>query len=232
MTSRFSLPANCVVRPAEKADRWALQRLVFLLIQSEALGFDARLLAYRLTSICLLIGLLRLQVWLLKELPLPMLQALLIGGIITTGTWAIASLFVLVLYILLVPTEPLFNWSMYWVIECDNQPVACAALTSGKDFCVLYHVVVAKAWRRRSLASYLVNQLVQKSQFPIYLVCKPQRTSFYTQFGFVPVSWQELTNPLRAHFKDFERDRRFSRVQWKIMCSSQHDPVVPPTTVK
>lgn len=230
--SRFSLPPNCILRPAQKADRFALQRLVFTLIRSEAIGFDVRLLAYRLATIFVFLVLLRLQGWLLQNISSSIFQALLIVGMGLTVILMIASLTMLVLYILLIPTEPLFNWAMYWVIECDSYPIACAALTSDADCCVLYHVVVAKPWRRQSIASYLVHHLVQKSELPVYLVCKPKRASFYTHLGFVPISWQQLSKPLRAHFKDFERDRVISRVQWKIMCSSQVDPVAPPTTVK
>ncbi|MBF2025770.1 MAG: GNAT family N-acetyltransferase [Oscillatoriales cyanobacterium C42_A2020_001] len=218
-----SLPPNCIIRPACKADRWVLQQLVFSLIWSEALGFDIRIVAYRIAKILLLGAFVGIDAWLLKTVQAPALQSVMLALMLYAALWAIASILVLLLYVVLIPTEPLFNWSMYWVVEHNHRPVACAALSHFGDFCVLYHVVVDGKWRGRSLASCLIRQFIKDLHQPVYLVCKPKLASFYARLGFVSVSWKYLSKPLQTHFKDFEIDRKISRVRWEIMGSSQGD---------
>lgn len=221
--SYASLPPDCVIRPARKADRWVLQQLVLSLIWSEALGFDVRVVSYRIAKILLLGAFVGVDAWLLKTIQSPTLQSVMLAMMLYAALWAIASILILLLYVVLIPTEPLFNWSMYWVVEHHQRPVACAALSHFGDFCVLYHVVVDHKWRGRSLASCLIRQFLKEIRQPVYLVCKPKLAGFYTRLGFVPVSWKHLSKPLRIHFKDFEIDRRISRIRWEIMGSSQDD---------
>uniref|UniRef100_A0A832H1R2 N-acetyltransferase n=1 Tax=Oscillatoriales cyanobacterium SpSt-402 TaxID=2282168 RepID=A0A832H1R2_9CYAN len=218
-----SLPPTCIVRPARQTDRWVLQQLVLGLIWSEALGFDLRIVAYRIGKIGLLSAVVGLNAWLLRELRPPALQSVVLATMLYAALWAIASILILLFYVLLIPTEPLFNWSMYWVVEHNQRPVACAALSHFGDFCVLYHVVVEKQWRRRSLATCLIRQFMKDVQQPIYLVCKPKLIDFYARLGFMSVSWKHLSKPLKTHFKDFEIDRKISHTRWEIMGSSQAD---------
>ncbi|EKQ68566.1 acetyltransferase, N-acetylglutamate synthase [Leptolyngbyaceae cyanobacterium JSC-12] len=223
-----SLPPNCIVRPARKTDRWVLQQLVLNLIWSEALGFDARIVAYRLVKISLLSAVVGIDAWLLRKVQSPALQSVVLATMLYAALWAIALILVLLLYVVLIPTEPLFNWSMYWVVEHNQRPVACAAMSHFSDFYVLYHVVVDQKWRRRSLASCLIRQIVKDLKQPVYLVCKPKLAGFYANLGFVSVSWKYLSKPLQIHFKDFEIDRKISRTRWEIMAFSQADALTHP----
>ncbi|MDX2228298.1 MAG: GNAT family N-acetyltransferase [Leptolyngbyaceae cyanobacterium bins.349] len=225
MSNSSALPANCFIRPADQADRWVLQKLVLHLIWSEALGFDVRVIGYRLIKILLLGALVMLEAWCVKQLSSSGWQSVLMVLLFVTAVWAIASGLVLLLYIALIPTEPLFNWPTYYVVECQHLPVACAAVSYFGEFCVLYHVVVAPGWRRQGLASVLVEHLVKQAKPPIYLVCKPRLIPFYQQLGFESLPWHHLSRPLKTHFRDFAVDRRLSRVHWEIMAFSHEGTV-------
>lgn len=226
MTDFRNSAVTCIVRPANQTDRWALQKLVLQLIWSEALGFDLRVIGYRTAKIVLLIALIGLEVWLVKRIAIPELQSVVIVVLLFTVLWAIATSLILLLYVVLIPTEPLFNWSMYRVVECNYRPVACAALSYFGNFGVLYHVVVHPHWRRQGLASRLIQYLLKETSAPVYLVCKPRLIAFYGQLGFQVQAWQHLAKPIKTHFQDFALDRRISESHWQIMGFSQ-DATLP-----
>jgi amino-acid N-acetyltransferase len=110
--------------------------------------------------------------------------------------WAIRKL---VLSAKLDPTQ--LRWSQFWLIECEGHLVACGQLRSFPGAQELGSLVVAPAWRGRALGSYLVKHLIQEATQPLYLECLGSRLArFYTRFGFVPVAWQELPQPLKWKF--------------------------------
>ncbi len=128
----------------------------------------------------------------LSELPL--------GCILRPATakdiWAIRSL---VLGAALDPTQ--VSWQQFWVIECNGRLVACGQLRSFSGAQELGSLVVAPAMRGKGLGTYLVRHLVQQATQPLYLECLGSRlASFYTRFGFVPVSWRELPRSLKIKF--------------------------------
>jgi amino-acid N-acetyltransferase len=113
-----------------------------------------------------------------------------------TDIWLIRKL---VLSAKLDPTQ--IRWSQFWVIECQGRLVACGQLRSFPEAQELGSLVVAPAWRGRGLGRYLVQHLIQEATQPLYLECLGNRLAqFYTRFGFVPVSWQELPPPLKRKF--------------------------------
>jgi len=84
------------------------------------------------------------------------------------------------------PTQ--LRWEQFWVIECEGAQE-------------LGSLVVAKDWRDRGLGSYLTKYLIQQATEPLYLECLGKRlASFYTRFGFVEVSVQELPQSLKFKF--------------------------------
>lgn len=110
--------------------------------------------------------------------------------------WAIRKL---VLSAKLDPTQ--LRWSQFWVIECEGQIVACGQLRCFAGAQELGSVVVAPGWRDRGLGTYLVKHLIQEATQSLYLECLGSRLAqFYSRFGFVPVSWQELPRPLKWKF--------------------------------
>lgn len=113
-----------------------------------------------------------------------------------TDIWLIRKL---VLSAKLDPTQ--IRWSQFWVIECEGRLVACGQLRSFPEAQELGSLVIARAWRGRGLGSYLVQHLIQEATQPLYLECLGSKLAqFYTRFGFVPVSWQELPPPLKRKF--------------------------------
>lgn len=110
--------------------------------------------------------------------------------------WTIRKL---VLSAKLDPTQ--LRWSQFWAIECEGRVVACGQLRSFPGAQELGSLVVAPAWRGRGLGRYLVQHLIQEATQPLYLECLGSRLArFYTRFGFVPISWQELPRPLKWKF--------------------------------
>jgi amino-acid N-acetyltransferase len=110
--------------------------------------------------------------------------------------WAIRKL---VLSAKLDPTQ--IHWSQFWVIESEKCLVACGQLRCFPGAQELGSLVVAPAWRNRGLGTYLVKHLIQEATQPLYLECLGSRLAqFYTRFGFVPISWQELPRSLKWKF--------------------------------
>ncbi len=110
--------------------------------------------------------------------------------------WGIRKL---VLSARLDPTQ--LRWSQFWVIECEGCVVACGQLRSFPEAQELGSLVVTPAWRGRGLGSYLTKHLIQEATQPLYLECLGNRLAeFYTRFGFVPTSWQELPPSLKWKF--------------------------------
>lgn len=110
--------------------------------------------------------------------------------------WAIRKL---VLSAKLDPTQ--LHWSQFWVIECDKIVVACGQLRSFGTAQELGSLVVLPAWRDRGLGSYLTRHLITQATQPLYLECVGSKLAeYYTRFGFVRVSWQELPQSLKFKF--------------------------------
>jgi amino-acid N-acetyltransferase len=110
--------------------------------------------------------------------------------------WAIRKL---VLSAKLDPTQ--LRWSQFWAIECEGRVVACGQLRGFSGAQELGSVVVAPDWRDRGLGSLLVKHLIREATEPLYLECLGSKlVQFYTRFGFVPISWQELPQSLKWKF--------------------------------
>lgn len=212
-----SLPRHCVIRPAQITDQGALQNFVLGLIWTEALAFDLRMLAYRVLRLVALGLAIGLELRLLEHITSHLWRLFLLVLLFCSCGVAFFSICTLLLYLILIPTEPLFNWSLYHVVECNGMPVGCAALGNYAEFCVLYHLFIRPDWRQRSLGACLVQRLLQTTAQPVYLVCKPKLQWFYTRLGFQPIAWKDLAPPVQVHFRDFELDRCLSGVTWKVM---------------
>lgn len=110
--------------------------------------------------------------------------------------WAIRKL---VLSAKLDPTQ--LRWSQFWVIEWEGCVIACGQLRNFPEAQELGSLVVTVAWRGQGLGSYLTKHLIQEATQPLYLECLGSRLAeFYTRFGFVPISWQELPPSLKWKF--------------------------------
>lgn len=110
------------------------------------------------------------------------------------------SIRLLVLLATLDPTQLL--WQQFWVIECEGQLVACGQLRSFSGVQELGSLVVTSAWKCRGLGTFLTQHLIHEATQPLYLECLGQRLAqFYTRFGFVPISFQDIPPSLKRKFK-------------------------------
>ncbi|MGK7874351.1 MAG: GNAT family N-acetyltransferase [Xenococcaceae cyanobacterium] len=127
--------------------------------------------------------------------------------------WSIRKL---VLRAKLDPTQ--LRWQQFWVIECDEHLVACGQLRNFSSAQELGSLVVAPAWRRRGLGTCLTKHLIQEASEPLYLECLGERLAeFYTRFGFVPISWQELPKSLKFKFGLSQLGKTLFRIPVVIM---------------
>ncbi|MEG4586842.1 GNAT family N-acetyltransferase [Microcoleus sp. MOSTC5] len=114
------------------------------------------------------------------------------------------------------PTQ--LRWQQFWVIECGGKLVACGQLRNFAGAQELGSLVVAKDWRDRGLGSYLTKYLIQQATEPLYLECLGKRlASFYTRFGFVEVSVQELPQSLKFKFGLSQLAKTLFRIPVTIM---------------
>jgi amino-acid N-acetyltransferase len=110
--------------------------------------------------------------------------------------WSIRKL---VLSAKLDPTQ--LRWFQFWVIEHEEKVVACGQLRSFPDAQELGSLVVLSQWRGQGLGSHLTRHLIEQATQPLYLECLGKKlVPFYTRFGFIPVSWQELSPALKQKF--------------------------------
>ncbi|MFB8795363.1 MAG: GNAT family N-acetyltransferase [Microcoleus sp.] len=114
------------------------------------------------------------------------------------------------------PTQ--LRWPQFWVIECSGDLVACGQLRNFAGAQELGSLVVMKDWRDRGLGSYLAKHLIAQATEPLYLECLGSRlASFYTRFGFVQVSWQELPQSLKLKFGLSQLAKTLFRIPVTIM---------------
>lgn len=111
----------------------------------------------------------------------------------------LASILKLVLFAKLDPTQ--IRWQQFWVIEHQNQIIACGQLRNFGNAQELGSVVVDPQWRQCGLGTYLCQHLIQQATQPLYLECLgSQLAKFYKNLGFLPVAWWELPPSLKAKF--------------------------------
>ena len=110
------------------------------------------------------------------------------------------SIRLLVLRAKLDPTQ--IRWQQFWVIECSGNIVACGQLRDYSGVKELGSLVVLPNWRGRGLGSVLTQHLIESCSQPLYLECLGERlANFYHNFGFFPVTWQELPRSLQKKFR-------------------------------
>lgn len=127
--------------------------------------------------------------------------------------WSIRKL---VLSAKLDPTQ--VRWEQFWVIEYEENVVACGQLRNFTHTQELGSLVVAKSWRDRGLGTYLTTHLIQQATQPLYLECLGKRLEkFYTRLGFLPISWEEVPPSLQFKFGISQLAKKLLRVPVVIM---------------
>lgn len=98
------------------------------------------------------------------------------------------------------PTQ--LRWQQFWVIECDNNIIACGQLRNFIEAQELGSLVVTKKWRNRSLGTAIAQHLIEQATQPLYLECLGKKlVNYYTKLGFVTIDFEDLPSSLKSKFK-------------------------------
>ena len=98
------------------------------------------------------------------------------------------------------PTQ--LKWQQFWVIEFNNNIIACGQLRNFTQAQELGSLVVKKNWRNRGLGSFLTQHLIEQATQPLYLECLGQKlVNYYQKFGFIEVDFQDLPISLKSKFQ-------------------------------
>ena len=97
------------------------------------------------------------------------------------------------------PTQ--LRWQQFWIVECEGRLVACGQLRKFLDAQELGSLVVAPKWRNHGLGIFLTQHLIRQATKRLYLECLGQQLAkFYTRFGFVPISFEDVPLSLKRKF--------------------------------
>jgi amino-acid N-acetyltransferase len=92
--------------------------------------------------------------------------------------------------------------SRFHVVECEEKVIACGQLRPFADALELGSLVVTPAWRGRGIGTALTRYLIERADRPLYLECLGFRlVTFYSRFGFVPVTIGELPSAIARKFR-------------------------------
>ncbi|WP_251956539.1 GNAT family N-acetyltransferase [Nostoc commune] len=127
------------------------------------------------------------------------------------------SILLLVFSAKLDPTQ--LNWQQFWIIECNNNLVACGQLRSFSGAQELGSLVVASTWRNRGLGTLLTQHLINTATQPLYLECLGHRLAkFYSRFDFVEISFEDLPQiPRTSSLSTLKGKYKFSQLAKKLL---------------
>ncbi len=109
------------------------------------------------------------------------------------------------------PTQ--LRWQQFWVIECNEDLVACGQLRNFSGVQELGSLVVVQTWRNCGLGTFLTQHLINTATQPLYLECLGERLAqFYSRFGFIPVSFEDLPQSLKGKFGISQLAKKLIRV--------------------
>ncbi len=197
-----SLPQGCGLRRADAQDKWHLQKLVWQFEIEEVLDLDARVVGYRFLVLFVTSAVLGLQIYLLNISPI-LIQLILALGIFYASFLVFTAINSLVIIFLNILIGAATNWSKFWVIEYEQELIGCASVNFYTKNSSVGYLYIKPQWRNQGLGSYLLKYLVHKSSNPVSLICKPKLVEFYASYGFVSLSWQELTPSLKVMYGVF-----------------------------
>ena len=85
----------------------------------------------------------------------------------------------------------------------------CGFLIASKhhDFSYFIKIFIASSYRKKGLATYLMQNALEYLKYPIYLLSLPKiyLLSFYTSLGFKIIKKNQLPRELKKHTRGFIR---------------------------
>ena len=90
------------------------------------------------------------------------------------------------------------------VIYHQNKMRAFVAASDYSNYSYIRYLIVSNVYRERGLGSYLIHNVNQNLNYPIYLMSFPQSylLDFYRNLGFVQIHRNQLPRRIRQYFND------------------------------
>ncbi|NJL10482.1 MAG: GNAT family N-acetyltransferase [Calothrix sp. SM1_7_51] len=85
----------------------------------------------------------------------------------------------------------------FLVVERDGNLIGCGELRNYKKYSVLVNVFVQQKYRQQKIGSCLVEYISYEAKKPLYLCCYNELIPFYTRFGFMVISRQQVPMELQ-----------------------------------
>jgi N-acetylglutamate synthase-like GNAT family acetyltransferase len=98
-------------------------------------------------------------------------------------------------------------FGIYWprfilAVDEQNRLVGCGQVKEHRDGSrELASIAVEPAWRKRGVASALIERLLASQPPPLYLTCRPHLEMFYERFGFRTIQGQEMPSYFRLVYR-------------------------------
>lgn len=117
------------------------------------------------------------------------------------------------------------HWENFVIAEWDSQIAGIAQVKPYRDCREFGSLVVLPAFRKRGIASQLIQHCLAHEQGPIYLMCERKMESFYNAQGFRAISFAEAPPTLRIKLTVTVVFRLFGV---RLMCM-RHNKLTPHT---
>ena len=200
MAKSYSLPPECILRPARPTDRVAIRMLAYRLSKwAIPASSHSQLIPQEIAVILAIAVATTLLTFLILK----------ITGITNNLTdleifvcriffWLAMILPFLIEYLVIFQSKS----SECFVVACNGRLVAYAILFHQHKLTVLQYLFVAPSFRKQGIGSYLIQSLTQKTHKPLFLWSLPNKVRFYTSLGFVPAK-QLFSTQIRHKLKLF-----------------------------
>ena len=86
------------------------------------------------------------------------------------------------------------HWKNFLVAtDSQGQLIGCGQVKSHQDgSCELASIAVVEHWRKRGIASRIIQHLIDAHHGTLYLTCRSALGSFYQRFGFYRITNNEM----------------------------------------
>lgn len=148
-----------------------------------------------------------------------------------TNSYLIANISILFSIVLsFISYIPLY---LYWnkaitnkdclVIYHKNQLCAIVVATSSNNYSYIKEIFVASLYRRKGLATYLMQKALENLSYPIYLLSIPKKhlIEFYNSLGFVLIDNNKLPTKIQRDLNLFNK-----RIKLQPMIMKNYNKIV------
>lgn len=207
MAKSYSLPPGCILRPARATDRVAL-RMLMLGFYKWAIPASSYSRLPQDVVIILAIAITTIFIILFISEIIGFGTGLTGGEIfVLRGIFCLSVILPFLSIYIIGVFQP--SYSECWIVECKGRLVAYAILSHSSKLTELRCLFVTPNYQKKGIGSYIVKNLIQKINKPIYLIPALGKAGFYTRLGFVPVK-QLFPTIVRRNLKD-------SRIGWTLL---------------